>query len=80
MKIDLPITPHSIKKVQQPHGLLAQARSTGMPSGKRVKEHLSSLRERIRKDQRWLALEKRGIEKEGSGLQDGGRVRGMRPS
>jgi argininosuccinate lyase len=63
MKIDLPITPHSIKKVQQPDGFLAQARSTGMPSEKRVKEHLSSLRDRIRKDQEWLAREKRGIER-----------------
>jgi hypothetical protein len=63
MKIELPITPHSIKKVQQPDGFLAQARSTGMPSEKRVKEHLSSLRDRIRKDQEWLVREKRGIER-----------------
>jgi hypothetical protein len=34
-----------------------------MPSEKRVKEHLSSLRERLGEDLEWLAREKRGIEK-----------------
>lgn len=63
MKIDLSIPPLLVKKVQQPHGILAQTRSIGMPSEKRVKEHLSSLRKRLGEDRKWLAQEKKGIEK-----------------
>jgi argininosuccinate lyase len=63
MDIDLPITPRSVRKAQQPEGSWAHTRSIGMPSEKGVREHLSSLRRRIRKDEEWVARWKKGIEK-----------------
>jgi len=63
MKIDLPLTLQSVKKVQQPQGMVAHARSIGMPSEKRIREHLSSLLDRIEGDREWLTRQKKRIEK-----------------
>ncbi len=63
MDINLPIKPRSVRKAQQPEGSLTRTRPIGTPSEKGVREHLSSLRGRIRKDGEWVARGKKGIER-----------------
>ncbi len=63
MRIPVAITPSSVKKIQQPYGILTQVQSTGAPSEKRIKEHLASLRGRMIEDREWCAHQRKGIEK-----------------
>ncbi|RPJ02668.1 MAG: hypothetical protein EHM36_12150, partial [Deltaproteobacteria bacterium] len=63
MKIDISITSQSVEKVQQPGWVLTQTHSVGTPSEKRVREHLSSLRKRMRRDRQWLSNGKKGMER-----------------
>ena len=62
-KVEIPVTPTAVKQVQQPREILAHARSVGMASEKRVKEHLASLRIRMKKARHWLDQERKGMEK-----------------
>jgi len=63
MEIPVAITQGSVEKVQQPDGILTHIQSIGTPSEKRVKEHLASLRGRIKEDRAWCARQRKGIEK-----------------
>jgi argininosuccinate lyase len=63
MKISVVITQSSVKKIQQPYGILTQIQPIGAPSEKRIKEHLASLRGRIIEDRDWCAQQRKGIEK-----------------
>ena len=46
MEIDIPITEKDVEKIQRPENVLALARSFGMVSEKRVREHIASLRKK----------------------------------
>jgi argininosuccinate lyase len=63
LKIDLPVKEQEVEEVQRPERMLAQARSVGMPSEKRVQENIASLRERMKASRNWLIQKKRKIEK-----------------
>ena len=63
MKIDIPITEQEVEKIQKPEGILAKAHSIGMPSEKRVRGEILSLRERVRDDKNWFLRKRKGIEK-----------------
>jgi argininosuccinate lyase len=63
MKIRIPITRQYVREVQQPRNILSRTRSTGAPSGNRVKEHLASLRLRVKEDKDWSVRQRRTIEK-----------------
>lgn len=63
MEIDLPLKEQEMKKIQRPNWILSQPLSVGMPSSKRINEHLTSLRERIKKGRAWLVLKRRELEK-----------------
>ena len=59
MKIKIPMTKDVVERIQKPEAILAQARSLGTPSEKRIKEHASSLRGRMKAHKDW-ALGRRG--------------------
>jgi argininosuccinate lyase len=63
MKIPAAVTRLSVEKIQQPDGILSQVQSVGMPSEKRVMEHLASLRGRLKQDQNWYARQKKSVER-----------------
>ncbi|OGP92541.1 MAG: argininosuccinate lyase [Deltaproteobacteria bacterium RBG_16_48_10] len=63
MKIPVPITQQSVEKMQQPYEILARTRSVGTPLEKRVREHLASLRGRIKEDKHWCTRQRKSIEK-----------------
>jgi len=63
MRIAIPITKQEAEKVQRPEGILAQTLSIGMPSEKRVRGEILSLRERVRHDKNWFLRKRREIEK-----------------
>jgi argininosuccinate lyase len=63
MKIDVPITEENVKKTQAPESILAQEKSMGMPSEKRVKEHIASLRQALKANRNWLISKQRMIER-----------------
>jgi len=63
MKVDILMTKKDVENMQRPEGILAQARSIGAPSEKRVKENIASLQKRVKASRDWLALKRRGIEK-----------------
>jgi argininosuccinate lyase len=63
MKIDIAITEKDVKKIQRPESILAQIKSIGMPSEKRVREHITSLREKVKSDRDWLVFQRRRMDK-----------------
>ena len=63
MKMDLEVTENDVKKIQRPERILAQVRSIGTPSEKRVGEEISSLQRRMRSNRNWLTQMRRRIEK-----------------
>ncbi len=63
MKMNLPMEEQEIEAVQKPERILSQVRSFGMPSDRRMKENIASLRVRTKKHRVWLAGRKKGIEK-----------------
>ena len=63
MKMDLEVTENDVKKIQRPERILAQLRSIGTPSEKRVGEEISSLQRRMRSNRNWLTQIRRRIEK-----------------
>ena len=63
MGIDISVKAQSVKEAQQPEGILTRTDSIGMPSEKRVKEHLVFLRKQIGEDRKWLSREKKEMEK-----------------
>src|SRR4030042_1033007 len=56
MKVNISITEKDVEKIQRPQRILAQALSTGTPSGKRVKENIASLQKRVKASRDWLVL------------------------
>jgi hypothetical protein len=63
MKINIQITEEDVERIQRPETMLTQLQSIGVPSEKRVRENISSLRERMKVHQDWLARKRRKIEK-----------------
>jgi len=63
MKIDLPITEQDVEAVQKPESVLSQHQSVGMPSEKRVRENIASLRKRMKANRGWVIQKRREIEK-----------------
>jgi len=63
MKINIQITEKDVEKIQRPETILTQFQSIGAPSEKRVRENISSLRERMKVHKDWLARKRRKIEK-----------------
>jgi hypothetical protein len=63
MKINIQITEKDVEKIQRPETILTQLQSIGGPSEKRVRENISSLRERMKVHKDWLARKRRKIEK-----------------
>jgi argininosuccinate lyase len=59
MKVHIPITEQDVNKMQRPGSVLAQIKSVGVPSEKRVKEHIASLRGRVRSKKSWLVSQKK---------------------
>ena len=59
MKVNIPITERDVKKIQRPESILIEIKSIGVPSEKRVREHIASLRERVRSNRKWLVFQKR---------------------
>jgi argininosuccinate lyase len=63
MKMDLRVTENEVKKVQRPERILDQLHSIGTPSEKRIREDVSSLQRKMKKDRTWLIQIRRKIEK-----------------
>jgi argininosuccinate lyase len=63
MKINILINEQDVKKIQRPESILAQTQSIGMPSEKRVREHIASLRERVNANRDWLVYQRRRMDK-----------------
>ena len=63
MNMNLEVTEDDVKKIQRPERILAQLRSIGTPSEKRVREEISSLQRRMRINRNWLIQIRRRIEK-----------------
>jgi hypothetical protein len=59
MEIEVPITEKDVKKIQRPESILALARSFGMVSEKRVREHIASLRKKTGLSRNWLMEQRR---------------------
>jgi len=63
MKVSIPFTEQDVKKIQRPERILSELPSIGMPSEKRVRESITSLRGKVKWNRDWLMLKRRGIEK-----------------
>jgi argininosuccinate lyase len=63
MKINIVISEQDVQKIQRPESILAQTQSIGMPSPKRVREHITSLRERVNANRDWLVYQRRRMDK-----------------
>jgi argininosuccinate lyase len=63
MKINIPIKEKDVEKMQRPERILDQTPSIGTPSERRVREHIASLRERIKINRDWLTRQKRKMDK-----------------
>lgn len=59
----LPMKEQDIRAIQSPSWVLSQPLGLGMPSKKRIDEHLQSLKERIRKNRAWFIQKRRQIAK-----------------
>lgn len=57
----LPVKEQDIRTIQSPSWILSQPLGLGMPSKKRINEHLTSLQERIRKNRAWFIRKRRQI-------------------
>jgi argininosuccinate lyase len=62
MRINIPITEEDVKEIQRPERILTQTSSIGMPSEKRMRENIASLREKVKTKRNWLTRKKRVIE------------------
>jgi hypothetical protein len=62
MRINIPITVEDVKEIQRPERILTQTSSIGMPSEKRMRENIASLREKVKTKRNWLTRKKRVIE------------------
>jgi argininosuccinate lyase len=63
MKIEMPLRERDVKNVQSPGAVLNQAQSIGMPSEKRVKDNIASLRKRLSEKRDGLITQRGEIEK-----------------
>jgi len=63
MKINIPISEEDVKKVQRPESILDQMKSIGMPSEKRIREHIASLCGSLKASREWLILQRRKIDR-----------------
>jgi len=62
MKINIPITEEDVEKIQRPESILAQTQSIGMPSEKRVLEHIASLRKSVKAYRDWLVYQRKKMD------------------
>jgi argininosuccinate lyase len=63
MKMGLPLREEDVEIFRHPDRVLSQVRGFGMPSERRVKENILSLRKRIKKQRSWWTLRKKRIER-----------------
>jgi argininosuccinate lyase len=63
MKVNIPIQEKDVEKMQRPERILDQTSSIGTPSERRVREHIASLRERVKANKDWLVYQRRRMEK-----------------
>jgi argininosuccinate lyase len=63
LEIDVPITEKDVRKIQRPESVLALARSFGMVSEKRVREHIASLRKKTGLSKNGLMEQRRKMDK-----------------
>jgi argininosuccinate lyase len=63
MKINIPIREQDVERIQRPERILTQTLSIGTPSEKRMKEQITSLRERVKANKGWLAYQGRRMDK-----------------
>jgi argininosuccinate lyase len=63
MKVNIPIKEKDVEKMQRPERILDQTPSIGTPSEKRVREHIASLRARVKTNRDWLILQKRKMDR-----------------
>jgi argininosuccinate lyase len=63
MKINIPIDEKDVERMQRPERILDQNPSIGTPSERRVKEHIASLRLRVKANKDWLASQRRRMDR-----------------
>jgi argininosuccinate lyase len=63
MRVNLSIAEEDVMKMQSPESILILTSSVGMPSEKRIRDNIASLRAKARADRGWLIRKKRVIEK-----------------
>ena len=63
MKMDLPVREEDVENFRHPDRVLSHVRGFGMPSERRVKENILSLRKRIKNQRSWWTLRKKRIER-----------------
>jgi argininosuccinate lyase len=63
MKMNIPITEQDVERNQRPERILAQTRSAGTPSEKRVKESIASLQKRVQANKAWYIRKRAEIQK-----------------
>jgi argininosuccinate lyase len=63
MKIDVPIREEDVENLQSPGRLLSQVQGFGMPSERRVKENILSLRKRMKTHRSWWTFRKKKVER-----------------
>jgi argininosuccinate lyase len=62
MKMDLPANVREVEAVQKPERILSHLRSFGMPSERRIRENIASLRRGVKRHRTGLAERKRRIQ------------------
>jgi len=63
MKVRMPITEEFVRKIQRPERVLGELHSIGIPSEKRIRENIASLRGKVKSNRDWLMFKRKGIEK-----------------
>jgi len=63
MKIHIAVRGEDVNEIQRPDRVTSQDLSFGTPSGKRIKEEIVLLRNKIRANKTWLIGKRRGIER-----------------
>jgi argininosuccinate lyase len=63
MKIHIPITKQEVEEAENPEKILAQTLSIGTPSEKRVKEHMMSIKKKVKIHGDWVIHRRKGIKK-----------------
>jgi len=63
MKMSLAVGEREVEAVQKPDRILSQVRSFGMPSDRRIRENIASLRKGMKRHRIWLAERRKRIER-----------------